>query len=319
MNIAILGGGSWGTALAVHLARKEHSIKVWEFFAEQAKQMQEERHCKLLPDAKLPGNIFVSADMGAVLSGCDLVLVAVPSDKIKDTIANAAGILASQPVVLCSKGFADNGDIQLLTDLVRNKVAGNVYCLYGPTHAEEVCKGMLSGIVLAGEGNRQELAELKKVIESDSLRVDLSEDVIGVQVAASLKNILAVFIGVLDGAGFGDNTKAYIITKGLHEIKQVGLAWGAREETFYGLAGIGDIIVTCSSKHSRNRFVGQEVGKGRKLDEVISEMKMVAEGVTTLKSAIKLKDKFNLELPLISGLYDILFGNKDADEVLNDS
>ena len=200
---------------------------------------------------------------------------------------------------------------ELSTD---NKVI-KIFCLYGPTHAEEVCKGKFSGIVLAGGEGKE---SLKEVIENENLKVDLSDDLIGVQVASSLKNILAVFIGVLDGAGLGDNAIAYVITKGLEEIRQVGLKMGARSETFYGLAGIGDMIVTCSSEHSRNRFVGREVGKGKNLDEVTDEMKMIAEGITTLKGAIELKRKLQMDTPIISGLYRILFEGKKVNEVLKE-
>jgi glycerol-3-phosphate dehydrogenase (NAD(P)+) len=311
MKIAILGGGSWGTALAVHLARNNNDIKVWEFFEEQAQEMQEKRVCKLLPEVKLAENIFVSSKMEEVLADSELVLLVVPSDKVESTISIAKEFIDKQTVVICSKGFGP--DLKFLSDVVAEKVFGSVFCLYGPTHAEEVCKEMFSGIVLAGGKGKE---ELMKVIATDNLKVDLSDDLIGVQVSAALKNILAVFVGVLDGMGLGDNAKAYIMTRGLEEIKSVGVALGGKSETFYGLAGIGDMIVTSTSQHSRNRSVGVEVGKGRKLDEVIKEMAMVAEGVTTLKEAIGLKEKTGLELPLITGLYGILFEGKDPQEVL---
>jgi glycerol-3-phosphate dehydrogenase (NAD(P)+) len=312
MKIAILGGGSWGTALAVHLAKNGHDIKVWEFFEEQAQQMQTDRVCKLLPEIKLQDNIFISHQMDQVINDTELVLLVVPSDKAAITIKSASTYLNNQPIIICSKGFADN--LRLLTDVVK-EYSNEVYCLYGPTHAEEICKGMFSGIVLAGNGN---LENMKKVIESDYLKVDLSDDLVGVQVASALKNILAVFAGVLDGMKLGDNAQAYLMTKGLEEIKQVGLAWGAKEETFYGLAGIGDIIVTCSSKHSRNRSLGNEIGKGRKLDEVIEGMSMVAEGVNTAKLIPEIINKFNIKIPLMSGLYDILFNGKDPKEIINE-
>ncbi len=311
MKIAILGGGSWGTALAVHLARNNNDIKVWEFFEEQAQEMQEKRICKLLPEVKLPENIFVSHQMKDVLVDFELLLLVVPSNHVEKTIEEAKEFIENQAVVICSKGFGP--DLKFLTDLVKERVSGEVYCLYGPTHAEEVCKEMYSGIVLAGGKGKE---DIQKVFVSDNLKIDLTDDLIGVQVAAALKNILAVFVGVLDGMGLGDNAKAYIMTRGLEEIKNVGVALGAEEETFYGLAGIGDMIVTATSPHSRNRSVGVEVGKGRKLQTVIDEMPMVAEGVTTLKEAIGLKEKTGLELPLITGLYEILFDGKDPKEVL---
>lgn len=312
MNIAILGGGSWGTALAVHLAKKEHKIKIWEFFEEQATKMQQERLCPLLPEAKLSENIYVSSKMEEVLSASEVVLLVVPSDKVEVTIEKAAPLLANQSIIICSKGFAKN--LQLLSDVVKEKVSGEVYCLYGPTHAEEVCKGKFSGIVLAGGQGKE---KLKEMLESSELKVDLSDDLIGVQICSALKNIAAVFVGVLDGMDLGDNAKAHVMTRSLAEIKEVGLVWGAQEETFYGLAGLGDVIVTCTSKHSRNRYVGEQIGKGKKLNDVITEMKMIAEGVTTIKGAIKLKEKFNLELPLITGMYQILFEEKDPTIVLS--
>ena len=310
MKIAVLGGGSWGTALAMHLARKNHDIKIWEFFLEQVKEMQENRICHLLPEVKLPDNIFVSNDMEEVLKESELVLLVVPSDKAGITLDRAHQFIQEQPVMICSKGFGN--DLKLLSQVVQEKVKGKVYCLYGPTHAEEVCKGMFSGIVLAGPDGQ----ELKKEIENQDLRVDFTEDIVGVQVAAALKNILAVFIGVLDGLGLGDNAKAYVMTKGLAEIRQVGLKWGAQAETFSGLAGMGDLIVTCTSQHSRNRHAGEQVGKGRQLDEVLKEMKMVAEGVNLLGEVPALKEKFDLELPLISGLYRIMFEEANPTEVL---
>lgn len=312
MKIAILGGGSWGTALAIHLSKKNHRIKVWEFFEEQAREMQEKRFCKLLPEVNLAANIFVSHKLDEVLvPETELILLVVPSDKVEATIKMAKPMLGNQPIVICSKGLGSN--LRLLSEVVKENVSGPVFCLYGPTHAEEVCKGLFSGIVLAGgKGARK----IKKVIESQDLKVELSKDLVGVQVCSALKNILAVFVGVIDGMKLGDNAKAYIMAKGLEEIKEVGLKWGAKKDTFYGLAGIGDIIVTCTSKHSRNHHVGEEVGKGRKLDEVLSEMKMVAEGITTLKSVPELKQKFGLELPLMGGLYEIMFENKNVNEIL---
>ncbi|MBI2669376.1 NAD(P)-dependent glycerol-3-phosphate dehydrogenase [Candidatus Woesearchaeota archaeon] len=315
MNITILGGGSWGTALAVHLAKNNHPIKVWEFFESQAREMQEKRSCPLLPDVVIPGNVFISSKMEEVVPNSELLFIVVPSDKVESTLEAAKNLIRHQPLIICSKGLA--GNLRLLSDAVKEKVGGTAYCLYGPTHAEEIGQGLFSGIVLAG-GNKTERKKLQEVIQSDTLKVDLSDDIIGVQVCAALKNILAVFVGVCDGLNLGDNAKAYIITKGLDEIKQVGLKWGAKEETFHGLAGIGDVIVTCMSKHSRNRHVGEQVGKGRSLDDVLTEMKMIAEGVTTAKYIPLLKERFHLQLPLMTGLYDILFNSKKPQQVLHE-
>lgn len=312
MKLSILGGGSWGTALAIHLAKNKHQVKVWEFLVQQAQEMQEKRICPLLSQVAIPENVFVSSKMEEVLPESEAVFMVVPSDKVEATLATATSLLKEQPLIICSKGLASN--LRLLSEVAKEKVKGEVYCLYGPTHAEEVCKGVLSGIVLAGEGKWAK--PLQKAVKSESLRVERSKDIVGVQLCAALKNILAVFIGVLDGAGYGDNTKAYLMTKGLKEIQQLGKKMGAKKDTFYGLAGMGDVIVTCTSVYSRNHFVGEQVGKGRKLEEVLAEMKMVAEGVTTLKSAISFQEKLGLKLPIINGLHQILFEGKEVREVL---
>ncbi|MBI2582056.1 NAD(P)-dependent glycerol-3-phosphate dehydrogenase [Candidatus Woesearchaeota archaeon] len=313
MKFAILGGGSWGSALAITLAKNNHQVKVWEFFQEQAQEMQQKRVCKLLPNALLPDNIFISHKIEEIVSDTDVILLVVPSDKVEVTVEKAKHLFLNQPVIICSKGFGEG--LQLLSEAVQKQVAGNVYCLYGPTHAEEVCQGMFSGIVLAGKAGK-ERQQLQESFHSPVFNVEVSDDIIGVQLCAALKNILAVFVGILDGKKLGDNAKAYVITKGLEEIKTIGLKMGAKSETFHGLAGIGDVIVTATSKHSRNRHVGEEVGKGRKLDEVLAEMKMVAEGVTAVKRAIGFKEKLGLHLPLVEGLHTILFEGKDAGEVL---
>ncbi len=313
MNITILGGGSWGSALAITLAKNNHPIKIWEFFQEQAEEMQQKRVCRLLPGVRLSDNIFASHKIEEVFPGSELILLVVPSDKAEVTIAKAKHLFSNQPVVICSKGFGEG--LQLLSESVQKQVSGNVYCLYGPTHAEEVCKGLFSGIVLAGKAGK-ERQKIQEAFNSDIFKVEVCDDIIGVQLCAALKNILAVFVGVLDGKKLGDNAQAYVITKGLEEIKTIGLKMGAKEKTFYGLAGIGDIIVTATSKHSRNRYVGEQVGRGRKLEEVLAEMKMVAEGVTAVKKAIGFKEKFGLHLPLTEGLHQILFEGKDVEEVL---
>jgi glycerol-3-phosphate dehydrogenase (NAD(P)+) len=304
MRIAILGGGSWGTALAVHLSKK-HDVKVWEFFEDRAKEMQKKRKNSFLKGVILPKNILVSSVLGEVVLDCELVLVVVPSDKVEVTIKKAGKLLNRQSVIICSKGFASK--LRLLSEVVKENVAGKVYCLYGPTHAEEVSKGMFAGMVLAG-GSGKEL--LVREIERKNLKVELSNDIIGVQVAASLKNVMAILVGMINGAGLGDNATAYTLTKGLAEIKEVGLKMGAKKDTFYGLAGLGDLIVTCGSKHSRNRHLGWEMGQGKKFSNVLSGMKMVTEGVNAAKRIPLLEKKFGLKLPVLSSVNNILFKNK---------
>ncbi len=313
MHITILGGGSWGTALAVHLAKKKHNLTIWEFFDHQAKEMQEKRECPLLPGVHLAENITVSSDMALTLANAELVFIVVPSDKVAATLEKAKAYLKSQPLLICSKGLASGA--RLLSEIIAEKVPNRLFFWYGPTHAEEVGRGMFSGIVLAGGQGKE---NLKEELESPSLKVDLSEDIIGVQIAAALKNILAVFVGILDGMGLGDNAKAYIMTKGLAEIMEVGISLGAKRETFYGLAGMGDVIVTCLSEHSRNFRVGREIGRGRKLPEILAEMKMVAEGIIAAEYIPLLEQKCNQQLPLLHGIHGILFEGKDPTRVLEE-
>jgi len=318
MKFAILGGGSWGSALAIHLAHKHEEVKVWEFVEVQAQEMQQQRVCRLLPHEKLKENIFVSHKLEEVLPGSEAILIVVPSDKVESTLQAAESLiknnLSNPPLIICSKGFAS--ELRLLSEILSKMFPqNNLYGLYGPTHAEEVCKGKFSGIVLAGNG--AERKKLKKELEAPFFKVELCKDLIGVQVAAALKNILAVFVGVLDSLDLGDNARAYIMAKGTEEIAAIGMKWGGKRKTFLGLAGMGDIIVTCSSQHSRNRYVGEQIGKGRNLDDILAEMKMVAEGVTAAKYIPQLREKFNLRLPVLSGLYQILFAGKNPVEVLH--
>lgn len=306
MNIAILGGGSWGTALAIHLEQK-HSVKIWEFIEEQAKTMQEKRVCPIFPDAIIPGSIFISSNMKEILKDSELALIVVPSDKVEMTIRTASEYLSDQDIVICSKGFGSKQ--KLLSDVVKPYVRGGIFCLYGPTLAKEVAKHDLSGMVLAGKGDK---SKLKLAIETINMRVETTDDIIGVQIGAALKNVVTIFVGIIEGLGLGDNTKAYVFTKGIKEIKDIGVALGAQPETFFGLTCMGDLIL-----NSRNRQLGIEIGRGKLLRDLLADSQHINEGIICIENAIKLKDKLNIETPLISGLYDILFNGESVDHVLS--
>ena len=314
MKIAVLGGGSWGSALAIHLAKKDYEVKIWEYFEKQATQMQEERCCPFLPNEKFPDNIFVSAKMGEVIPGSDIILLVVPSRAAETTISDATKLMGKQPLIIATKGFTNKST--LMSTEFEKVVKGKVYCLFGPTHAEEVSRGMFSSIVLAGEGDKNNLQE---TIESGKMKVELSEDLVGIQVAAALKNSIAIFMGIIKGVGFGDNAKAVAMTKGLAEIKKLGLKMGGKEQTFYGLAGMGDLIVTCTSQHSRNNRFGIEIGKGKNYEEVLKEMKMEVEGLEVLKQISIIEKNNNLKLPLLSGIYNLVYeecNEKKVEELL---
>lgn len=308
MNITVLGGGSWGTALAIHLRRNGHNVKIWEFFKEQADQMQKERYCPLLPEKiHIDESIKITSVLEEALEDSDAVFIVVPSNKVEVTLQNAKQFITDQKIVLCSKGFAENQELQ--TKAVENILPENeIYCLYGPTLALELAKGLLTGIVLAGKTDK---TKLKQAIESDILKVDTTDDTVGVQIGAALKNVVTIFVGIVEGMELGQNAKAYVFTKGLNEIKEIGVAMGAKPETFLGLTAVGDLTL-----QSRNRMLGVEIGKGRKLEEILAQTNHVSEGVIAIQNAIVLKDRLGLDLPVISELNKILFENKSPKEAL---
>ena len=233
MNISILGGGSWGLALATHLVTK-NSIKMWEFFADKAEDMQKTRKSSYLPGAVIADKIRISSDLNDVVKFGAIIIIAVPSDKVTATLEQCQEYIQYKPVIICSKGFTANG--RLLSEVVDQYVRGQVYCMYGPTIADEVYRFKFTGIVLAG---RTANPALKQVLEDQDFKVELSDDIIGVQVASALKNILAIYVGMLDGMGQGENAKAFVITKGLQEIIKLGVVLGAKEETFFSVPIIG--------------------------------------------------------------------------------
>lgn len=309
MDFTVFGGGSWGTALAIHLRRNNHTVKIWEFNREQAEQMQKSRFCPLLPEKVLiPKDIFITSSLEKAVENTDVILVAVPSDKVETTITNAKKFISNQEVLLCSKGFASRQRLQ--SDVLQQNLPHNaIYCLYGPTLAIELANGLLTGIVLAGKSDK---SALKKALKSDILRVETTDDMIGVQVGAALKNVIAILIGIAEGVGLGQNATAYVFTKGLNEIKTIGVAMGADPETFMGLTAIGDLTL-----RSRNRMLGVEIGKGRSLEETLKHTNHVLEGIASVQDALMLKNKLNLNLPMISELYKILFKSKAPKEALS--
>jgi glycerol-3-phosphate dehydrogenase (NAD(P)+) len=304
MKIAILGGGSWGLGLASHFINK-NEVSIWEFFEDKALEMEKTRISPYLKGAVIDERISISSDIDKVIFNCDIILLVVPSDKIVSTVEKCKNVGQKQTFIICSKGFTT--DLQLLSDSVKKIVSNEVYCFYGPTIAEEVYRNQFTGMVLAGPKRN---LELKQALEDDTLVIELSDDIIGVQIGAALKNILAISIGMLDGMGQGENAKSYVITKGLQEIIKLGLAFGAKEETFYGLAGIGDIITTCFSEKSRNRTFGQHIGEGKTMDQALSEMNNVVEGLYALKALHEITKQKNIELPILNSIYRIIFENE---------
>jgi glycerol-3-phosphate dehydrogenase (NAD(P)+) len=327
MKISILGAGGWGLALGKVLHKNGHSVVFWTPSAKEAEFLAKEREYKdKLPGVELPPEFGYSTDMAKTAENADMVIFAVPSQFMEGTAKLLGECSAPKKipmVVNATKGIAEN-TLKTMSEVILLNVKWlseeEVATLSGPTHAEEVARGVYSAIVAA---SRNEVCAkiVQEVFSNKTLRVYTSQDIIGVELCGSVKNVIAIAGGIVDGleAGVGDNTKAALITRGQAEICRLGEALGANPRTFAGLAGIGDLIVTCMSRHSRNRFVGEQIGKGKTLDEVLANMKMVAEGVPTAHSAYELAKKSGVEMPIVNAVYEVLFKQKnprDAIEVL---
>lgn len=315
MNICILGSGGWGTALGILLHNNRHKVTFWEYDKEYAHTMSEFReNFYYLPKIKIPEKIKITSDIIEAVHNAEMIVVSTPTQYIRHVIETIKDISFENRIILSvSKGIENNSLMtvsQLFMDVFQNLHRKNIVVLSGPSHAEEVAKNIPTAVVAASHDIKN-AETVQRAFSNKYFRVYSSSDVTGVELGGALKNIIAIAAGIADGAGFGDNTKAAIMTRGIREITRLGMSMGAREDTFIGLSGIGDLIVTCMSKLSRNRFVGEEIGKGKKLKQVLSEMKMVAEGVATTKSTHELARKLNVELPIIEQVYSVLFQGKD--------
>lgn len=307
--VAVIGAGAWGTTLSLILSRKGRSVHLWEYFPDYARQLAESReNPKFLPGVRIPENVMISADIEKTTADCREIVLAVPSQKLRAVARRLAGT-GVQPlrVITASKGI-ERESLARMSEVVRQEFGPDpeVCVLSGPSHAEEVSRGMPCSLVAASE-NEETAQAVQELFSTDSLRVYTSPDVVGVELGGALKNIIALAVGMVDGLGLGDNTKAALMTRGLAEMGRLGKSLGANSGTFAGLSGIGDLIVTCTSQHSRNRRVGEEIGRGRQLDEILKEMEMVAEGVETTRSAKQLGEKMKVELPITFQINRILF------------
>lgn len=315
MNICILGSGGWGTALGIILHNNRHKVTLWEFDKEYAHTLSEFReNFYYLPKIKIPEKIVITSDIHSAIEGKELIVVATPTQYIRSVIEKIKDIDFKNRVILSvSKGIENHTLMtvsQIFQNVFNNIDKRSITVLSGPSHAEEAAKQIPTAVAAAGFDEKN-TEIVQKAFSNKYFRVYKSSDVVGVELGGALKNVIAIAAGIADGAGFGDNTKAAIMTRGLREITRFGMRFGAQEHTFMGLSGIGDLIVTCMSKHSRNRFVGEEVGKGKKLKQVLAEMKMVAEGVATTESTHELAKKLGVELPIIEQVYKVLFQGKD--------
>jgi glycerol-3-phosphate dehydrogenase (NAD(P)+) len=315
MNVCVLGAGGWGTALAILLSGNKHKVTLWEYEKEYAHTLDEFReNFYYLPKVKIPADITITHDIDVAVYKKDLIVIATPTQFIRHVIESIKHVdLTNRIILSVSKGIENSTLMtvsRIFLDVFTKIQKRNIVVLSGPSHAEEVAKQIPTAVV-AASSEPKHAAAVQKAFSNKFFRVYRSHDILGVELGGALKNVIAIAAGIADGAGFGDNTKAAIMTRGIREITRLGVKLGSNELTFQGLSGIGDLIVTCMSKLSRNRFVGEEVGKGKKLKDVISEMKMVAEGVATTKSTHELAVKLKVELPIIEQVNRVLFLGKD--------
>ena len=315
MNISVIGAGSWGTTLALLLNNNGHKVTLWEYNEKTAQTLITERENKLLlPGLKFPDDLIITNSLDEACSNQHMIVLSVPSQFIRSVLHKMKPFgFKDITFVNVAKGIEkdtllrmDEVILQELPQLDENKLG----ILSGPSHAEEVSRKVPT-VVTAASISEDTAKHIQGTFMNSYFRVYSSTDVIGVELGGALKNIIAIGAGVCDGAGFGDNTKAAIITRGLFEMSKLGIALGAKPETFAGLSGMGDLIVTCGSKHSRNRFVGEKLGSGIKLKKIIASMNMVAEGVETCRSAHHLAKKIGIETPIINAVYEALFEDKD--------
>lgn len=321
MKISVLGAGGWGTTLAILLYKNGFNTTLWEYNKSYAKTLIEYReNFYYLPKVKIPSRLHITNDFEEAVCDKNLLLFVVPTQHMRNSFADYRGYnLQDKIIVTASKGI-ENGTNLLVTDILKDIFSLNsrkIACLSGPSHAEEVSRKIPTAVTCAS-GDIKLAGKISKIFSNEYFRVYSNNDLIGTELAGALKNVIAIAAGISDGASFGDNTKAALMTRGMREIMRLGIKYGAKKETFFGLAGIGDLIVTCSSKHSRNRYVGEQIGKGRKLKVILKQMKMVAEGIATTKSAYDLSAKLGIELPITHKVYDILFRDVSAHSAMYD-
>ena len=305
-KIAIIGSGSWGVALAIHLAKLGNQVKIWSFMQEEADLINNEKKCKFLPEATIPEGIVCTTSYEEAIRDSEFILHVTPSKFTRNTVKEYKQFVTNQTIVICTKGF-EKDTLSTLDEVIKEEIPNvKLAVLSGPSHAEEVSKGVPTAMVIASEDSKI-ADELRDTFMNENLRVYTSSDMKGVELGGALKNIIAFCSGVAAGIGLGDNTFAALITRGLCEMARLGEALGGKYDTFYGLTGLGDLIVTCLSEHSRNRTAGKLMGQGMSLEEAREQIGMVIEGVDNIEVAYELSKKYNVDMPIVNAVYDMLY------------
>lgn len=313
MKIAVIGSGGWGTAIAILLSSRGHDVYLWSWIQEETDRLSRDRENKeFLPNVKFPNTIYCTHDMQKCTENAELIITAAPSPATRTTAKQLAPYVSDgQKIVNISKGL-EEGTLLRLSEVYKQEIPqADVSVMSGPSHAEEVSRGLPTTNVVASD-SIETAKQIQDIFMGDMFRVYTSTDVTGVELGGALKNVIALCAGISDGLGYGDNTKAALMTRGLAEIARLGMAMGADERTFMGLSGVGDLIVTCTSMHSRNRRAGILIGQGKTLQETLDEVHMVVEGVNTATAAYEMAKKYNVTMPIVTEAYNILFNGTDA-------
>ena len=314
-KIAIIGSGSWGVALATYLANVGNQVKIWSFSEEERDLINNEKKCKFLPDLIIPENIYCSTSYEEVIKDTEFILHVTPSKFTRSTFKQYKQYVGEKAVIICSKGF-EKETLKTLDEVIEEELPNvKVGVLSGPSHAEEVSIGVPTALVMASKYN-EVLDMLQETFMSEKMRIYTSNDVKGVELGGALKNIIAFCAGVAAGIGLGDNSFAALITRGLKEISRLGIKLGGELETFYGLSGLGDLIVTCLSEHSRNRKAGKLIGQGKTLEETKKEVGMVIESIDNIDVAYQLGKINNIEMPIVNAVYEVLYNKLDPQEAV---
>ena len=315
----VIGSGSWGTALARVLSKNGHEVTLWSRREEESRMLREERENKSkLPGVKLPDDILCTTDLEQTVEGKDILVLATASPSIRSMAKKMAPyVAAGQLIVDVSKGIEES-TLMILTDVIAQEIPQcRAAVLSGPSHAEEVGRDIPTTVV-AGAKDRETAEYIQNLFMNKVFRVYTSPDMLGIELGGALKNVIALAAGAAEGLGCGDNTKAALITRGIAEMSRLGVAMGGHIETFNGLTGIGDLIVTCASMHSRNRRAGILIGQGKTMQEAMDEVKMVVEGVNSAKAAKTLAEKYGIDMPIVQEVNQVLFEDKPAREALAD-
>ncbi|MCC8161843.1 MAG: NAD(P)H-dependent glycerol-3-phosphate dehydrogenase [Lachnospiraceae bacterium] len=318
-KIGVIGAGSWGTAISRLLANKGHEVTVWSIVEDEIRMLREEHeHKSKLPGVKLPESIVYTTDLESAVQKKELLVLAVPSVYTRSTSHSMAPYVADgQIIVNVAKGIEES-TLMILTDIIEQEIPqANAAVLSGPSHAEEVGRDIPTTVV-AGAKDQKTAEYIQNIFMSETFRVYTSPDMLGIELGGALKNVIALAAGAADGLGCGDNTKAALITRGIAEMARLGITMGGHAETFYGLTGIGDLIVTCASVHSRNRKAGFLIGQGKNMQEAMDEVQMVVEGVYSAKAAKTLAQKYGIEMPIVEEVNEVLFEGKTAKEALTE-